>query len=213
MDYELRQHFRGPEGYIELPDNDAEAEVVIGDKISEFPDYDEMVAAVILGASTREVLVSRGTGETLSLKGKALNPAQSWLKPQSPPPTSASNRGAVVRILLREGQEPVLTQMPEVEAAFVALDSNNGGIRALVGGFEFGKNKFNHVTQSIRQPGSSFKPFVYSASLEKGVMATTLVADEPLFVPAAPGGEDWSPKNYDAKYDGPILLKEGLGSL
>ena len=104
----------------------------------------------------------------------------------------------------------MLTQMPEVESAFVALNADTGAIRALVGGFEFGKNKFNHVTQSVRQPGSSFKPFVYSASLEKGITPTTLIADEPLFVPSTNGEEDWTPKNYDGKYDGPMTLKEGL---
>lgn len=209
MAYELRQYFRGPEGFIELPADAEQAEETISDSISDYPDYDEMKAAVVLSASDSKVVVSRGTGESLTLTGKSLYPAQSWLNPRAPS-NKRLKRGAVVRILLEEGELPMLTQMPEVESAFVALDTKTGAIRALVGGFEFRRNKFNHVTQSIRQPGSSFKPFVYSASLEKGVTPTTLIADEPLIVPSTNGDPDWTPKNYDGKYDGPITLKEGL---
>jgi penicillin-binding protein 1A len=209
MNFEVRQFFRGPEGFIELPDNAKEAEDVITDKISEFPDHGEVVSAVVLSAKPDEVAVSRGTGERISLKGKAIAPAKSWLDPRAPS-NKRLKRGAVVRILLQEKEGPILTQMPEVESAFVALNSQNGAIRALVGGFEFSRNKFNHVTQATRQPGSSFKPFVYSAALEKGFTPTTIVRDEPIFVPGGPGGQDWSPKNYDGKYDGPIQLKEGL---
>lgn len=209
MAYELRQYFRGPEGFIELPNDEEKAEETISDAISDYPDYDEMKAAVVLSASENKVVVSRGTGESLTLTGKSLYPAQSWLNPRAPS-NKRLKRGAVVRVLLEEGELPMLTQMPEVESAFIALDTKTGAIRALVGGFEFRRNKFNHVTQSIRQPGSSFKPFVYSASLEKGVTPTTLIADEHLIVPSTNGDPDWTPKNYDGKYDGPITLKEGL---
>ncbi|HEX4843251.1 MAG TPA: penicillin-binding protein 1A [Limnobacter sp.] len=210
MDYELRQFFRGPEGYMELPDDPAKAEELIQDNISDYPDYGFLQSAVVLSATDKEVLVSQGAGEPLKLAGNSLKPAESWLNPRAPA-NKRLKRGAVVRVLKRKDQPPMLTQLPEVEAAFVAINSNNGAIRALAGGFEFSRNKFNHVTQATRQPGSAFKPFVYSAALEKGVTPTTLVADEPIFVPAdTPGGKDWSPKNYDGKYDGPMLLKEGL---
>ncbi len=210
MDYELRQFFRGPEGFIELPDDPAQAETVISDNISDYPDYGFLESAVVLSANEKSVLVSQGAGEPLILTGTSLKPAESWLNPRAPA-NKRLKRGAVVRVLKRKDQPPMLTQIPEVEAAFVALNSKDGAIRALSGGFEFSRNKFNHVTQSTRQPGSAFKPFVYSAALEKGITPTTLVADEPIFVPAdTPGGKDWSPKNYDGKYDGPMLLKEGL---
>lgn len=209
MAYELRQYFRGPEGFIELPSDPQKAEEAISESISDYPDYEEMKSAVVLEASSNAVIVSRGTGEPLTLTGQSLSPAESWLNPRAPA-NKRLKRGAVVRVLLKEGELPMLTQLPEVESAFVALDTKTGAIRALVGGFEFRRNKFNHVTQSIRQPGSSFKPFVYSASLEKGITPTTLIADEPILVPAANGSPAWAPKNYDGKYDGPITLKEGL---
>jgi penicillin-binding protein 1A len=210
MDYELRQFFRGPEGYIELPNDAKEAEEVIGDNISDFTDYGFLQSAVVLSAKPTEVVVSQGAGEPLILTGASLKPAESWLNERAPA-NKRLKRGAVVRILKRKDQPPMLTQLPEVEAAFIAINPKDGAIRALSGGFEFSRNKFNHVTQATRQPGSAFKPFVYSAALEKGVTPTTLVADEPIFVPAdTPGGKDWSPKNYDGKYDGPMTIKEGL---
>jgi penicillin-binding protein 1A len=93
-------------------------------------------------------------------------------------------------------------QLPEVEGAFVALDPRDGAIKALVGGFDFDKNKFNHVTQAWRQPGSSFKPFIYSAALEKGFTPATMVNDAPLFFDAGvTGGQPWEPKNYDGKFE------------
>jgi penicillin-binding protein 1A len=104
-----------------------------------------------------------------------------------------------------------ITQLPEVEGAFVAIDPRNGSIRALVGGFDFAKNKFNHVTQAWRQPGSSFKPFIYSAALEKGFTPSTIVNDAPLFFDAGvTGGQPWEPKNYDGTFEGPMTLRRGL---
>jgi penicillin-binding protein 1A len=105
----------------------------------------------------------------------------------------------------------MLTQQPEVEGAFVALDPQDGSIRALVGGFDWRKNKFNHVTQAWRQPGSSFKPFIYSAALEKGFTPATVVNDAPLFFDAGTtGSQPWEPKNYDGTFDGPMTLRRAL---
>jgi len=104
-----------------------------------------------------------------------------------------------------------ITQLPEVEGAFVAIDPRDGSIRALVGGFDFQKNKFNHVTQAWRQPGSSFKPFIYSAALEKGFTPATVVNDAPLFFDASvTGGQPWEPKNYAGDFEGPMSLRTGL---
>jgi penicillin-binding protein 1A len=101
--------------------------------------------------------------------------------------------------------------LPEVEGALVAMDPRTGALRALVGGFDFGKNKFNHVTQAWRQPGSSFKPFIYSAALEKGFTAATVVNDAPLFFDAgSTGSQPWEPKNYDGKFEGPMPLQTAL---
>ena len=89
--------------------------------------------------------------------------------------------------------------------------SADGAVYALIGGFDFDRNKFNHVTQAQRQPGSSFKPFIYSAALEKGFSPATVVNDAPFFVPAdRAGGEEWEPKNYDGKFDGPMRMRTAL---
>ena len=119
--------------------------------------------------------------------------------------------GSVVRII-RSQNEWVIVQLPQVESALVALDPQDGAVTALVGGFDFGKNKFNHVTQAWRQPGSSFKPFVYSAALEKGFTPASIVEDEPITMSASENGSDkaWEPKNFDSKYDGPIRLRTAL---
>ena len=104
-----------------------------------------------------------------------------------------------------------ITQLPEVEGAFVAMDPRDGSVRALVGGFDFQKNKFNHVTQAWRQPGSSFKPFIYSAALEKGFTPATVINDAPLFFDAGvTGGQPWEPKNYDGGFEGPMSLRTAL---
>jgi penicillin-binding protein 1A len=98
-----------------------------------------------------------------------------------------------------------------VESAFVAVSPQDGAIRALVGGFDFNRNKFNHVTQAWRQPGSSFKPFIYSASLEKGYTPNSVIADEPIVISATQtGSQAWEPRNYDGKYEGPMKMRTAL---
>jgi len=127
------------------------------------------------------------------------------------PPNIKIRPGAVIRVVQTPKKTWEVTQLPEVEGAFVALDPRTGAVKALVGGFDFDKNKFNHVTQAWRQPGSSFKPFIYSAALEKGFTPATVVNDAPLFFSAGvTGGQPWEPKNYDGKYDGPMTLRTGL---
>jgi penicillin-binding protein 1A len=117
----------------------------------------------------------------------------------------------VIRLARDDKQRWTIAQLPQAEAAFVSIRPLDGAIVSLVGGFDFDRNKFNHVTQAQRQPGSSFKPFIYSAALEKGFTPATVVNDAPFFVPAdKAGGEDWEPKNYDGKYDGPLRVRTAL---
>jgi penicillin-binding protein 1A len=126
-------------------------------------------------------------------------------------PKTAIRRGAVVRLMQLDKGDWTITQLPEVEGAFVALDPTTGQVRALVGGFDYTRNKFNRVTQAQRQPGSSFKPFIYSAALERGFSPATVVNDAPLFFDAATtGSQPWEPKNYDGTFDGPMSLRRGL---
>jgi penicillin-binding protein 1A len=210
MDYERRQIYRGPEKFINLPADPKAAEDAIDDVLADHPDNDDVRSAVVLEANARKVLAVRGNGETVEVTGEGLKPAQSGLADKAPP-NIAIRRGAVIRVMKMPEGRWEITQLPEVEGALVAMDPRNGALRALVGGFDFDKNKFNHVTQAWRQPGSSFKPFVYSAALEKGLTPATMVNDGPLFFDASvTGGQPWEPKNYDGQFDGPMSLRTAL---
>jgi len=211
INYESRQHYRGPEKTIDLPaDADARAEA-IDDVLAETPDNGDLLAAVVTKASSTSVTVVRTDGEEITIKGKGLNAVESGLKPNAQPKIKI-RPGSVVRIVLNDdGKTWTLTQTPEVEGALVSMQPRTGEIKALVGGFDFSKNKFNHVTQAIRQPGSSFKPFIYSAAVEKGITPSTVVNDAPLFFSAQEtGSEAWEPKNYDDKFDGPLTVRRAL---
>jgi len=210
MDYERRQQYRGPEKFVTLPTAAQEVEDAIDDALANHPDNGDVLSAVVLEASARKIVAARANGDTLEIVGDGLKPAQSGLSDKAPPNIKI-RRGAVIRVVKTPKNTWEITQLPEVEGAFVALDPRTGAIRALVGGFDFDKNKFNHVTQAWRQPGSSFKPFIYSAALEKGFTPATIVNDAPLFFDAGvTGGQPWEPKNYDGKYDGPMSLRTGL---
>ncbi|HMA08551.1 MAG TPA: PBP1A family penicillin-binding protein, partial [Ramlibacter sp.] len=210
MDYERRQIYRGPEQFVELPASDKEAEDEIDDALADHPDNGDVMAAVVLEANPRKILAVRQNGEHLEIVGDGLKPAQSGLSDKAPPKTKI-RRGAVIRVARTAKNAWEITQLPEIEGAFVALDPRDGAIHALVGGFDFNKNKFNHVMQAWRQPGSGFKPFIYSAALEKGFTPTTIVNDAPLFFDAGvTGGQPWEPKNYDGKFEGPMPLHTAL---
>ena len=210
MDYERRQIYRGPEEFIDLPQDPKEAEDAIDDTLAEHPDNGDVLAAVVLEANPKKVIAVRQTGENIEITGEGLRPAQSGLSDKAPPKIKI-RRGAVIRIAKTVKNSWEITQLPEVEGAFIALDPRDGAIHALVGGFDFNKNKFNHVTQAWRQPGSSFKPFIYSAALEKGFTPSTIVNDAPLFFDAGvTGGQPWEPKNYDGKFDGTMPLHTAL---
>ena len=210
MDFERRQIYRGPEKFIDLPADPKKMEDVIDDTLEEHPDNGDVLSAVVLEASPRQVVVIRQNGEQISISGDGLKPAQSGLSDKTPPAKQV-RKGALIRITQTPKGVWEITQLPEVEGALVAITPQTGAIRALVGGFDFAKNKFNHVTQAWRQPGSSFKPFIYSAALEKGFTPATVVNDSPLFFDSAvTGGQPWEPKNYDGKFDGPMSLRTGL---
>ena len=210
LDYERRQVYRGPEGHVDLPADPTALDTRIAEALADHPDNDELKAAVVLEASARKVVAVLQSGESLTVTGDGLKPVASGLADKAEPQKQI-RRGAVVRAVRSAKGDWSLTQVPEVEGAFVAMDTRSGGIRALVGGFDFGKSKFNHVTQAWRQPGSSFKPFIYSAALEKGFTAQTIVNDAPLFFDAGTtGSQPWEPKNYDGKFEGPMPLKTAL---
>ncbi|MEW6098863.1 MAG: penicillin-binding protein 1A [Pseudomonadota bacterium] len=210
MDYERRQFYRGPEAYIDLPKDPDEIDARVAEALVDHPDNDEVRAAVALEVSPKKVVAMLQDGQTVTITGTGLKPAQSGLSEKANPKVQI-RRGAVIRVIRIDKDTWAITQLPEVEGAFVALDPRTGAIRAMVGGFDYAKNKFNHVTQAWRQPGSSFKPFIYSASLEKGFTPATVINDAPLFFGAdTTGSQPWEPKNYDGTFDGPMSLRRAL---
>jgi len=210
MDYERRQHYRGPEKFINLPATPAEQEDAIDDALIEQGDKGDLLAAVVIEATPKRVRAVRQNSEILEITGEGLQPVQSGLSDKAPP-NIRLRPGALIRVTKTAKGAWEITQLPEVEGAFVSVDPRDGAIHALVGGFDFDKNKFNHVTQAWRQPGSSFKPFIYSAALEKGFTPMTVVNDAPLFFDASvTGGQPWEPKNYDGTFEGPMTLRKGL---
>lgn len=210
MDFERRQFYRGPEKFVELPAKGQELEDAIDEALDDHPDNGDVMAAIVLQADSKRIKAQRQNGEVVEISGDGLKPAQSGLSDKAPPNIKL-RKGAVIRVAKTSKGGWEVTQLPEVEGAFIAMDPRDGSIRALVGGFDFAKNKFNHVTQAWRQPGSSFKPFIYSAALEKGFGPATVVNDAPLFFDAGvTGGQPWEPKNYDGTFEGPMTLRRGL---
>jgi penicillin-binding protein 1A len=210
MDYELRQIYRGPEAYVDLPTDASLIDGRVSEALAEHPDSDDLLAAVVLDAFPRKVTAMLQTGDTVVVNADGLRPVASGLSNKAGPKTQI-RRGAVVRVMRNMKGDWLMTQLPEVEGALVAMDPRSGALRAMVGGFDYERSKFNHVTQAWRQPGSSFKPFIYSAALEKGFTPATVVNDAPLFFDAAAtGSQPWEPKNYDGKFEGAMPLQMGL---
>lgn len=210
MDFEKRHAYRGPELFIDLPQKQEDVDDEIDTALAEHPDNDDLKAAVVIEASAKKIVAVRQNAEKIELTGDGLKPALSALSDKAPANIKI-RRGALIRVVKTTKGNWEVAQLPEVESAFVALDPRDGAIKALVGGFDFDKNKFNHATQAWRQPGSSFKPFVYSASLEKGLSPATVINDAPLFFDASvTGGQPWEPKNFDGKFDGPMTMRTGL---
>ena len=210
MDFERRQAYRGPELFIDLPTDPGDAEDAIDNALVEHPDNDDLKSAVVTAVNSKKITAIRQNSETIEITGDGLRPALSGLSDKAPANVKI-RRGALIRIVKTPKSTWEIAQLPEVEGAFVSLDPRTGGIKALVGGFDYDKNKFNHVTQAWRQPGSSFKPFIYSSALEKGISPSTMINDAPLFFDAGvTGGQPWEPKNYDGKFDGPMTMRTGL---
>jgi penicillin-binding protein 1A len=217
--HERRQPWRGPEEQETLPEAPEQIESAAALALRDGRDDDDLRLAIVLAASPREITAKLASGETVTLGGAALKGVQAALQPQAREPL-ALRRGSVIR--LQEGPPArtrpgaataaptwTLAQWPQADAAFVAMDPVSGRVRALVGGFDFQRQQFNRATSAQRQPGSSFKPFLYSAAFEHGVMPETLVEDAPL-VDADGGVPGWNPQNSDGRFDGDITVREGL---
>lgn len=207
LDYDQRHGYRGAEAFLDgtLLQNEEE----LDDALADFKDAEEIRTAVILEINSKSVRAYiRGQG-AVAIEGDGLRLARPLLSAKAPP-AAKLRPGAVIR-LRQTDKGWAITQLPEVEGAIVSLDSQNGAIKALVGGFDFNRSVFNHVTQAWRQPGSSFKPFIYSAALERGITPATLINDAPLVInPDQLGGQTWEPKNYDGKFAGMMTVRNAL---
>ncbi len=207
--YDQRHGYRGPEARIELPGDADEREEAVVEALQKRPGSDGLLPAVVLKASAQEVLVDTLSGEDIVVKGDGLKFVANALSSKARENTRIAP-GAVVRIQKGKDGSWAITQVPQVAAAFVAIDADSGAYHALVGGFDYNLQKFNHVTQAWRQPGSSIKPFVYSAALEKGYSPTTRILDEPIELPGATLETPWTPQNDDGKFDGEVSLRQAL---
>jgi penicillin-binding protein 1A len=204
LDYDRRQAWRGPEAEEALPPDASDSD--IASLLAEHHDDEDLRLAIVTEAGPRAVLATLATGEEVKISGAGLTLAQAGLAGNASAELRIQ-RGAIIRLQKNARTDSWhISQWPEVEAALVSLDPKTGRVRALVGGFDFTQNQFNHATQAWRQPGSSFKPFLYSAALEHGVMPASIINDAPL--PASLGG--WDPKNSDDNYDGPMTMRQAL---
>ncbi|HJW26867.1 MAG TPA: penicillin-binding protein 1A [Rhodocyclaceae bacterium] len=210
LDYDRRHGYRGAEAYIDMTDITSDQDENIDEALQDMPEAGDLVPALVLAADAKELRVYKRGGEVLHLTGDAIKFASRMLDDKAPP-NKRLRRGALIRVHKDDKGNWQIAQLPEVESAFIAVDPKDGAIRALVGGFDFNRNKFNHTTQAWRQPGSSFKPFIYSAALEKGYSPGSVIADEPIVISASQtGSQAWEPHNYDGKYEGPMKMRTAL---
>ena len=211
LSYELRQPYRGPDAFIDLPNAVDAIPGAIEQACADRTAADGLQCGVVLSATPLLVKVMTEAGQIISVSGAGLRQVRALGLSDKAQPATKLRAGAVVWLAGDGPGQWVITQLPQVQSAFVSMNPNSGAIVAMVGGLDFARNKFNHATQAWRQPGSSFKPFIYSAALEKGITPLTVVNDAPLFFSAAQtGGESWEPKNYDGKYEGPMSLRRAV---
>jgi penicillin-binding protein 1A len=210
MAYDMRHDYRGPEGFFALNGNPEQRHKTIERALKAVTTVNGLEPAIVLHTGSQEVTALLKGGKTVHISGPGLEFAKRALH-VSARAKLRIRAGSLIRVQRDVGGRWEVVQLPQVEAALVSLDSKSGAILALCGGFDFGLNQFNHVTQAFRQPGSSFKPFIYSAALEKGFTPATIINDAPIIVPPSyPGGKPWAPGNYENDFLGPITLRYAL---
>jgi penicillin-binding protein 1A len=207
--YDQRHGWRGPEGRIELPADEVEREEAINEALNKRPVSDGLIPAVVLSAGGKSIKAETIDGDTVELSGAGIKFAQAGLAANAKENLRLAP-GAIIRVAKDAKGNWSVSQVPQVAAAFVAIDADTGAYHALVGGFDYNFQKFNHVTQAWRQPGSGMKPFIYSAAVEKGYSPSTRILDAPLDMLGEDAGKTWSPQNDDFKWDGPITMRRAL---
>jgi penicillin-binding protein 1A len=213
LDYERRHGYRGAIEQIGAAAIDPAAVSAV---FGRHPDRGGMRAAIVESVTGKSAVLRDRDGIAIALQWEDLSWARRALEEDKlgPAPKAAADVLAAGDLVYLEPVEPDryrLAQMPAVAGALVALDPLDGAIVALVGGFDFQETKYNRAVQAKRQPGSAFKPFLYSAALEKGFTPATLVNDAPIVLANGDAsGEDWRPQNYSRKFYGPTRMREGL---
>ena len=211
MSHDKRHGYRGPEGFIKLPEDSADQKEVLDEALIAVPVSDGIHAVVVVAANSKMVRAYRKGGETIEIVGDGLSFVKKFLNKRTKAEKKRIRPGSLIRVIKSEKKVWHIVQLPQAEAALVSMDPEDGSIRALVGGFDFNRNQFNHITQALRQPGSSFKPFIYSASLEKGFTPATVINDAPIsFTAEETGSKEWEPRNYAGKFAGPLRMREAL---
>lgn len=213
LDYDLKHGYRGPEGFVEIPNaafDSKQMKRALDEALISHSSSDEIQSGVVLEASSSELKVFISSGEMVSIKGAGLSFVKEALSPSAQPKLRIK-KGSIVRVMPSSNNTFQIVQMPEVESALISLNPQTGAILAMSGGFDFRRGQFNHAMQAQRQPGSSFKPFIYAAALEKGIMPRTLVNDAYLSIGGAEtGSKPWEPKNYDGKTEGLMTVRAAL---
>ncbi|MEO7108706.1 MAG: PBP1A family penicillin-binding protein [Rhodoferax sp.] len=208
MAYDQRHGYRGPEAMIDLPTDEDAREDAIDALLLKHPVSDALLPAVVTEVAAKSLKAELSSGESVEISGAELGFAAGALQANASKAVRL-RPGALIRVVQNSKKKWAVSQLPEVEGAYVSLNAQNGAYRALVGGFDFRRKSFNHVTSAWRQPGSSIKPFIYSAALERGFAPATLINDVQLSETTT---EDlkWDPRNDDGKYDGPIRMQDAL---
>ena len=216
IEYDRRHGWRGAQNHVELKATDGEAE--FAGQVDEYPLLGGLTPAVVTEVEARSARAYARSAGFVRLDWDALSWARRKITdddmgPELKTASEILARGDMVYVLAGKDGSAQLAQIPEAESALVALNPNDGGLAALVGGFDYfetGRGKFNRATQARRQPGSAFKPFLYSAALENGFTAASVIMDAPIIVDD-PGMEDaWRPENSSGKFYGPTRLREAL---
>ncbi|KTD16425.1 penicillin-binding protein 1A [Legionella jordanis] len=210
--YDRRHGYRGP--IAKITGVNSQSPDALHKLLAQYPAVDSLEPAVVLAVGDKEAIAANRQGRNFTITWEGI----SWARPAlkngwtGRSPTKAQQVVTVGDIIYVRNQNNkwLLSQIPQVEGALVALNPNNGALEALVGGFDFLKSKFNRATQSERQPGSSFKPFVYAAALNKGYTLATLINDAPIVVDDPSQANLWRPHNVNLTFNGPTRLKDAL---
>ncbi|HHR6031183.1 TPA: peptidoglycan glycosyltransferase/peptidoglycan DD-transpeptidase MrcA [Providencia alcalifaciens] len=215
IDYDIRHGYRGPAEVLWSGSQAAWDKEQIIEKLKKLPNYGSLIPAVVTAATNSDANVMLADGSEIQITLAGVRWARKFISDTQQGGTPSAVNKVVQpgeQIWVRQVKDSWwLAQVPDVNAAFVALNPNDGAVIALVGGFDFNMSEFNRVTQSLRQVGSNIKPFLYTAAMDKGLTLASLLNDVPISRWDAGAGSDWRPKNSPPRYDGPIRLRQGLG--